>query len=113
MKYTHRGTEKAFDAREDVQIARRIASLCNGDVENNITNCGLLELGIDKLRRIDTIIGDRDPLPDLLAACEAALDSEPCRYDHDGDCQSHRLGNPCEQKLLREAIAKAKGGASS
>lgn len=46
---------------------------------------------------------------DLLAACEAALDSEPCSFDHHGNCQTHRLGNPCEQKLIREAIAKAKG----
>lgn len=47
--------------------------------------------------------------PDLLAACEAALDPDPCRFDHHGTCQAHGLGNPCEQKLIREAIAKAKG----
>lgn len=47
--------------------------------------------------------------PDLLAACKAALDNSPCRLDHHGNCQEHSLGNPCEQKLLREAIAKAEG----
>ena len=44
---------------------------------------------------------------DLLAAAKAALDPDPCHYDHDGDCQAHGITNPCEQKLLRDAIAKA------
>lgn len=46
---------------------------------------------------------------ELLAACKAALDPDPCWFDHHGNCQAHALGNPCEQKLLREAIAKAEG----
>ena len=44
---------------------------------------------------------------DLLEAAKAVLDPDPCHYDHDGDCQAHGITNPCEQKLLRDAIAKA------
>lgn len=43
----------------------------------------------------------------LLAACEAALDPDPCRYDHHGFCQAHTLAKPCEQELIRAAIAAA------
>ena len=55
--------------------------------------------------------------PELLAACEAVLEiyRDECRYDHHGLCQEHHLrrnaeGYPeCEVKLLKDAIAKAKG----
>lgn len=47
---------------------------------------------------------------DLLEACEGDLDPDPCELDHHGNCQSHGLGNPCSERLKREAIAKAKGG---
>jgi hypothetical protein len=40
----------------------------------------------------------------LKAACEAALDPDDCRLDHHGNCQAHAGCNPCEQKLLREAL---------
>jgi hypothetical protein len=53
-------------------------------------------------RLIEEVAADRAA---LLAAAKAALDPDPCQLDHHGNCQAHSIGNPCEQKLLREAIA--------
>lgn len=43
----------------------------------------------------------------MRTALEAALDPDPCRLDHHGNCQAHGLGNPCEQSLIRAALADA------
>mgnify|MGYP001570318968 CR=1 FL=1 len=40
-----------------------------------------------------------------LEACKAALDPDPCHYDHHGYCQAHTLRSPCEQNMLRNALA--------
>jgi hypothetical protein len=53
--------------------------------------------------------------PDLLAACEAALEGvgedEKCWADHHGLCQAHNLEpiDECWVGKCRAAIAKAKG----
>jgi len=51
------------------------------------------------------VVSREETIQALLTAAEAVLDPEPCRYDHHGNCQAHNLGNPCEQAVLREAIA--------
>jgi len=48
---------------------------------------------------------------ELVRALELIIDEYPCRLDHNGCCQTHRIGNPCEQIVAREALAKAKGAA--
>lgn len=47
----------------------------------------------------------------LREAAEACLDPDPCSYDHHGNCQAHGGGDPCEQKLLRAALASTVGEA--
>lgn len=45
----------------------------------------------------------------LLKAAKGVLDPDPCRPDHNGNCQSHGISNPCEQAELRKAIDIADG----
>lgn len=52
--------------------------------------------------------------PDLLAALEkmVAVHDEPCRFDHNGYCQSHYLDHQvdgCLVQIARDAIKKARG----
>lgn len=76
---------------------------------------GLERLAVVNLRvtcNADTVEEVRalaDAAPDLLAALEAMIDNEPCRFDHHGNCQTHTLGNPCEMAAARAAIARARG----
>ena len=35
------------------------------------------------------------------------IDDEECSYDHHGCCQAHRIGDPCENALGKEALKKA------
>ncbi len=52
--------------------------------------------------------------PTLIGA-RLAVDPDPCRLDHHGTCQAHGLGDPCEQLLLKAALARldgAEGGAT-
>ena len=50
-----------------------------------------------------------DPLSelkdDVVEAAKLHVDDSPCRLDHHGNCQEHRLGNPCEQDVLKKALA--------
>jgi hypothetical protein len=70
--------------------------------------------------RLDTYITRSLPMTDidrlkecnreLVRALEGLVDDEPCRYDHHGYCQTHRLNNPCEMQVARAALKKAGGG---
>lgn len=64
---------------------------------------------VPELKNAEFVMKACNSYADLLAACKAAIDDEECRFDHHGNCQTHTCGNPCEQKLLREAVAKAEG----
>lgn len=55
-----------------------------------------------------TLLRARELIWKFIAVWEAMLDPDECRLDHHGYCQSHNLGRPCEQVLLREAISQAK-----
>lgn len=60
---------------------------------------------------LEKILGSNEPdkaylrMCQLVDAAKAMLDNEPCRLDHHGNCQAHNLGNPCEQKRLRDVLA--------
>jgi hypothetical protein len=48
--------------------------------------------------------GSVDVLLDLLAEL---TDDDVCRYDHNGNCQTHRLDpRPCPQERARAILAK-------
>lgn len=52
---------------------------------------------------------------ELIRAAEmcAEIQDEPCRWDHDGYCQSHNLDHQmdgCRVALLKDALAKLNGG---
>ena len=57
---------------------------------------------MDKNAQKDVLIGE------LLAALEALVDDEECRFDHHGNCQTHALSNPCNMQRARDIITKAK-----
>jgi hypothetical protein len=35
---------------------------------------------------------------------KSLIDDEKCRYDHHGNCQTHRLENPCEVAEARKFL---------
>lgn len=78
----------------------KISVRCECGREHDLT----AQVNADLLLILDSLT---DKTETLLEAAKAALDPDPCRLDHHGNCQAHHLGNPCEQRLLREAIAKA------
>lgn len=80
----------------------KITVRCKCGIEHDVTE----QVNTDLLLMLDSV---HDKLATLLTAAKSALDPDPCRLDHHGYCQAHSLGNPCEQKLLREAIEKAEG----
>ncbi len=57
---------------------------------------------------IDRLVASRDA---LLEAAKAALDPDPCRYDHNDFCQTHGDDKPCHQEKLRNAIKNAQSEA--
>jgi hypothetical protein len=46
-----------------------------------------------------------EELRDVILAAEGVLDPDDCWYDHHGLCQAHNLDNPCEQAVLKQALA--------
>lgn len=51
--------------------------------------------------------GLRKFLGETLDTLEMMIDDNPCRYDHNGLCQTHRLNNPCEMQLARALLVLA------
>ena len=67
----------------------------------------------DKVTATEARLKLNKAAPDLLKACEAALNTapDPCWYDHHGNCQEHNLEpmGECWTEKCRAAIAKAEG----
>lgn len=48
----------------------------------------------------------RAALDEVLDALEGMDDDEPCRIDHNGNCQAHGINQPCDNAIARGILAK-------
>ena len=58
---------------------------------------------------VDAVGRVRDHIAQLKYIIHDLIDPDPCRYDHNDNCQSHSLAErPCPHEVAKRAIAKCK-----
>ena len=57
---------------------------------------------------MNRLLADFEAVRAALAACVAdeVVGAEPCALDHQGDCQTHTLHNPCEVAQARALLTQ-------
>ena len=51
----------------------------------------------------------RQTIGKLTEALRQLVDYDECRHDHNGNCQTHGINNPCSMAIARDVLAKVGG----
>jgi hypothetical protein len=74
------------------------------EYSGNVIGPGGFDVAVDREDMdLDPLVARLNHLHAALTAC-VKFETEPCRFDHDGVCQAHHLGKPCEVAVGRKLL---------